>query len=385
MPKKKKSSYSNGKKAKSKAPKQEIVERTTAENDSNDEEDLTAQFNSLLSMEGMMSQMRDQIVSSLGEGGEGYDAQSLQAMDKKLCNYFLDGDNFYYDEGRHTKSDKPAKPTDDEVEQYKQSIIIRTDILRKASGIEATSNSLGGQGHLNLQLYQELYDDIMTYYYAWTEIIFKEDRKELLMACMTISKFVSVKLEQCATGDVDEIHSINQLLDEIKALFINTVEEQDVEGCDDAGYLEYECYLISYRLSIEQAKAGKNDWAEEYFNQAFMAETTWGYFEEENGHCRKVLEFAIGRLLSIEDLHEIDMYAMENDGFYFECLEAYLKDRSGSVSWNRSMTACCNNCGALEVEIGKKLLHCVRCKDALYCGKQCQVEDWKMHKHECNK
>ena len=94
-------------------------------------------------------------------------------MDKKLCNYFLDDDNFYYDEGRHTKSAKPAKPTDDEVEQYKQSIIIRKDILRKASGIEATSNSLGGQDHLNLQLYQELYDDIMTYYYAWTEIIFK--------------------------------------------------------------------------------------------------------------------------------------------------------------------------------------------------------------------
>ena len=204
--------------------------------DDDDVGEVADNFDSILSIEDMMSQMHLQIVSSLGDG---YDAPSLQNMDKKLCNYFLDDDSFYYDDGKNTKSVNTSKPTDDEVEHYKQSIIIRKGVLRKAIGIEATSNFLGGQGILNLQLYEDFYEDIMTYYYAWFELIFKEDRSELFRACTAIVRFVSVKLE--SGGDVNEIHKINNLLKEIKEMFVLSVKEHDVEGCDNAGELEFDC------------------------------------------------------------------------------------------------------------------------------------------------
>ena len=96
------------------------------------------------------------------------------------------------------------------MEHYKQSIIIRKGVLRKAIGIEATSNFLGGQGILNLQLYADFYKDIMTYYYGWFELIFKEDKSELFSACTAIVRFVSAKLE--SGGDINEIHKINDLM-----------------------------------------------------------------------------------------------------------------------------------------------------------------------------
>ena len=388
MPKKKKSS-SKGKARKAKVSKQGgyvgNIQPPLSLGDHDDVGEVAENFDSILSIEDMMSQMHLQIVSSLGDG---YDAQSLQNMDKKLCNYFLDDDSFYYDDGKHTKSVNTSKPTDDEVEHYKQSIIIRKGVLRKAIGIEATSNFLGGQGILNLQPYADFYEDIMTYYYAWFELIFKEDRSELFLACTAIVRFVSVKLE--SGGDVNEIHKINDLLKEIKEMFVSSVKEHDVEGCDNAGELEFDCYEIWYKMSIEMAKLDREDEAEDYFDQALMAENTWGYIEEENRHCGKVLEFALGRRLSREEVFDMGMYSMENEGFHFQCLKAFLNHRKGSVSWtNEEEDEYCNNCGMpselLAIETGKKLLRCVRCKQALYCGKECQVAHWKRaHKKECN-
>ena len=120
-------------------------------------EKLQTTFCSILSIEDMMSQrmhMQDRVITYV---------QSLQNMDKKLCNYFLDEDSFYYDDGKHTKYINTSKPTDDEVEHYNQSIIIRKGVLRKAIGIEATSNFLDGRGILNLQLYSVLrrYHDLL--------------------------------------------------------------------------------------------------------------------------------------------------------------------------------------------------------------------------------
>ena len=163
-----------------------------------------------------------------------------------------------------------------------------------------------------------------------------------------------------------------------------------MEGCDNAGELEFDCYEIWYKMSIEMAKLDREDEAEDYFDQALMAENTWGYIEEENRHCGKVLEFALGRRLSREEVFDMGMYSMENEGFHFQCLKAFLNHRKGSVSWtNEEEDEYCNNCGMpselLAIETGKKLLRCVRCKQALYCGKECQVAHWKRaHKKECN-
>lgn len=43
----------------------------------------------------------------------------------------------------------------------------------------------------------------------------------------------------------------------------------------------------------------------------------------------------------------------------------------------------CNYCHKCEDE--EKLKRCSRCKKILYCSKECQKEDWKKHKIECDK
>ena len=46
----------------------------------------------------------------------------------------------------------------------------------------------------------------------------------------------------------------------------------------------------------------------------------------------------------------------------------------------------CANCGKKEGEGNNiKLKRCVACKQAQYCGSQCQKEHWKKHKKECRK
>ncbi len=38
----------------------------------------------------------------------------------------------------------------------------------------------------------------------------------------------------------------------------------------------------------------------------------------------------------------------------------------------------CNSCGKSE-----NLLRCTRCEEAYYCGRECQKQDWRDHKHSC--
>ena len=216
----------------------------------------------------------------------------------------------------------------------------------------------------------------------------------------TLVKLASVKLDK--GGRVDKLHEIVNVLRELKDLFQSSVTEEDVEGCDDAGYIEYDFYDICYKMAVQMAMANREDEAEEYFDMACTAENVWGYFEEENRHCGKVLEYAIGKRLTRNDLADIEDYAMDHGGFYYKCLQAHINRKRGSVSWKSTgvYTALsdeedseedvelCDNCGIpssfLLEQAGKKLLRCTRCKIALYCSKDCQVEAWKNgHKREC--
>jgi hypothetical protein len=42
----------------------------------------------------------------------------------------------------------------------------------------------------------------------------------------------------------------------------------------------------------------------------------------------------------------------------------------------------CHHCQKIETQV--VLMKCQRCKSAYYCGKECQVADWKIHKRTCN-
>jgi hypothetical protein len=41
----------------------------------------------------------------------------------------------------------------------------------------------------------------------------------------------------------------------------------------------------------------------------------------------------------------------------------------------------CNRC--CSPGKGGKLLRCSKCKEVVYCSKDCQVKDWSLHKKQC--
>ena len=283
-------------------------------------------------IEEMRTRMHDMLISSLGDG---YDTESLKILDRKMCEYFLSEDSMYYGD-KHIKSPNPDKPTDEEVLHYKKSDIIRKGVLRKATNFMATGNFLDGEGYKNLQLYQEFYDDLLTYHYAWFEIIFK-DRSQLFTACNTLVKFAKVKIDMLpdivskTSERLDEVERLVTLLGEMKDDFQLSVKNHDKKGCEDAGYLEYDFYEIQYKMSLKMAQANRTDEADQYFGEALRAENVLGYWDEDSRYCSKVLEYATGRvILSLDEMDEMDM--MENDGFFFLCLQAFLTKKKRECS-----------------------------------------------------
>jgi hypothetical protein len=152
-----------------------------------------------------------------------------------------------------------------------------------------------------------------TYYYAWFEIIFKaEGDAHLLVACKTMAKFAFVKLES-REGTTDDVEKIMTLLREIKALYELPIKDHDKEACENAGLLEYDFYELCYKLSIKMAKTNKEYDAEAYFDEAFMAESMWGY---EDMFCYKLLEFATGADEDVLDMLEEARFGGSGCGFY---------------------------------------------------------------------
>ena len=365
--------------------------------DDNNNEGAVGDFDDLERVHQMQNQMREMIISSLGD--DGYDEESLKRLDQKMRDYYLEEDDFYYVEYwcQHVKNSNTEKPTEDEIERYKKSTIIRLRCLRNASGPKQVCNFLGGEAYKNIDLYEALYDDLVSYYYIWFEIIFNDGTTNLHSACATMMKFASVKLEMGARN-IDELIKIMYLLDEIKGLYEDTISG-DVEASEDAAIIEYDWYVLCYKFAIELTKANKDHAAEDYFETAMSAETFRWY---DDMHCRKLLEFATARDLSEnQQLQIVHDYAMLNYGFFFDCLRAYVNNQKGSVRTHhfddlrgdkmaeKEEEENCNNCGIpsglLEMETGKKLLRCTRCKIALYCSKECQKADWKRgHRKGCS-
>jgi hypothetical protein len=56
------------------------------------------------------------------------------------------------------------------------------------------------------------------------------------------------------------------------------------------------------------------------------------------------------------------------------------KTSSSSSSRSRGVHRCCAKCGASDCKLQK----CSRCSKVYYCGRDCQVADWKRHKRVCS-
>lgn len=61
--------------------------------------------------------------------------------------------------------------------------------------------------------------------------------------------------------------------------------------------------------------------------------------------------------------------------------EEEIKQRNRIVK-NMNKNKCCSNCSSVGGKNGK-LLSCSGCSVVFYCGSQCQKDDWRNHKKDC--
>jgi hypothetical protein len=100
-------------------------------------------------------------------------------------------------------------------------------------------------------------------------------------------------------GRLDDINKIMNVVNELKDIHNLNVNDFDVDACEDAGIVEYDYYELCYKLSVEMAKA-----------KALSSETVWGYGDR---HCTNVLEYALGKRLPMNELHDVEDYATMKD------------------------------------------------------------------------
>jgi hypothetical protein len=64
-----------------------------------------------------------------------------------------------------------------------------------------------------------------------------------------------------------------------------------------------------------------------------------------------------------------------------------LDEEYNQVKSMKKMGICCNlNCALPERRVVRsKMLTCTGCRDVNYCSPECQLVDWKIHKHECKR
>lgn len=62
--------------------------------------------------------------------------------------------------------------------------------------------------------------------------------------------------------------------------------------------------------------------------------------------------------------------------------------RADNTDWDPKIdnyVRACQKCGKEESKDGPELMRCARCRNAMYCGVECQKADWKSHKGYCSK
>ena len=130
----------------------------------------------------------------------------------------------------------------------------------------------------------------------------------------------------------------------------------------------------------------KADWAgviaSEEQGNGFLVEDSRGCLR----HLKKRARLLSGMLQRPELFSERRAWMREK---LEQCAAAVaIINRMSSQNRGESGVACinmryCEHCKVLEVDKGRKLLKCVKCRNAYYCDEDCQRSDWARHKSVC--
>ena len=319
----------------------------------------------LLDVDAEMERIDKMRISSLGEG---FDENSLIELDRQLHLWYL-----------QEKQENPSrKPTDAQIQHFEKSIILRKTALSKASKHQVVINRLSKRDDANESIYEEFYQDMKNYPYAWLGIIF-DNKEYLTYACSALEVLKNLAWLKYEKRQVDIFKDVMHLYGKALEMFQTAVSDaEDKENYENVGAFKQECYKLSAFAAQWMAVATCKSEAIQYFQDALTEEMFWEY---EGRYCRKILEDATSSNMSIDDLINIETME-EGDEFVWKCLLACREGEKGNVQWCPSRF--CQDCGEEETK-DKKLLRCSRCVRAFYCSRECQKRDWRDHKHDCKK
>ncbi|KAI9034160.1 hypothetical protein DFJ74DRAFT_648431 [Hyaloraphidium curvatum] len=63
--------------------------------------------------------------------------------------------------------------------------------------------------------------------------------------------------------------------------------------------------------------------------------------------------------------------------------EAVRRSKEETDAFNAMSRKRCYKCGKLGDDDPAGLQRCSRCRNAFYCGRRCQQDDWSRHRAEC--
>jgi hypothetical protein len=282
------------------------------------------------------------------------------------------------------------EPTKDEIDEYNKSLLVRRTILGRAGNNRFSADMTPGDGRQFINIYEDLYQDMRKYEYAWFGLIL-EDPGLSSHAWSATKVLLSLATELLASNNLRKANRVLQLVDRSILLLLVTTKG-DVEMEEHVSMMEYQHQILSWKVNAQLNDKGLAVmWFESaaHTEQIFRMICDWedtnldrfGFHEEfESG-----LEI-ISRVLKI-DRHKLsgddDILLDIEIEDYWKCIlaEGYGGEAAPTDANDKES---CASCWKEESTKGE-FKRCGKCKSFVYCTRECQRVDWQYHKPECHK
>ena len=180
------------------------------------------------------------------------------------------------------------------------------------------------------------------------------------------------------------------------------IDDDDPDAVYKGGFLAHSMTCIKLKHSL------KNKQMETFCRLAMVSKTTpWLWTQSDQNKLEKLEAKALSRsndkMANIKDIiaekqvenktagHRVRVKATGKlgTGLTDECghcvqLDDGVNDDGKLFSFfedREDLEILCTVCDKVAAKAGR----CARCKDAWYCGRDCQAKDWKNHKKQCKK
>ncbi|CAB9503040.1 ANK [Seminavis robusta] len=322
------------------------------------------------------------------------EVQRHQQLDKKHRDH-------YWNTSKKTKGPLPSAA---ESLEYHESIPIRIRAIAPAERrlflMEHTADDEFDRNNY-WQILETASQDITTYPYAWVGIIMKQPNhmQESLYALRILLCYAENLLTNTRHKDTKKALGVLHISQKAVDVLGETMK-------DETGDERWELSLQEYKQCLYTALAfaalGDKEEAESHFQEAVSTEQLhrmMGLMEckDKGVHYDddKTLEtfveshpsvlHVISKTLKIARRHLDDSHSFGEDLMDHldekkigKCLEWFNVTASSNCSLPEEYCQVC-----WSTSPGCNLKKCARCKKVSYCGRECQINDWKDHKEVC--